>query len=183
MYKAHPSHFQKILGHRVRLSMKSGVVVEGEAYALRDHLFVIRDNKKSSSGTSKASFVLVKIEDVSEKPHVIRKIESVLSAPPADASDPAFFKSVCKFHEKRLKERKLRLGNDVTLEAQNIFDILDRTFQVSWSGKSISVMDDRVRINPPYSVDSCVCKSNVDSEALVQVRKAVSKWHADQKKA
>ena len=183
MYKAQQSHFEKLLGHRVRLSMKSGVVVEGEAYTLRERLFVIRDTKRSSSGSSKSSFILVNIEEVSEKPHVIRKIESVLSAPPADASDPAFIEAVSKFHEKQCKERGLRLGKNVTLEAQNIFDILDRTFQVSWSGKSISVMDDRVRVNPPYSIDACVCKSNADSEALEQVRKAISKLHAEQKKA
>jgi len=181
MYKPHPSHFEKLLGHRVRLSMKSGVVLEGEAFTIRDRLLVLRDMKKASTGSSKSSFVLVNIDDVSEKPHVVRKIESVLSPAPANASDPAFFKAVTAFHEKRLKERKNRLGKNVTLEAQNIFDILDRTFNVSWNGKIISVMDDRVRVSPPYTPEACACKSNDDSEALSQVRKAVTKWHADQK--
>ena len=79
MYKPHPSHFEKLLGHRVRLSMKSGVVLEGEAFTIRDRLLVLRDMKKASTGSSKSSFVLVNIDDVSEKPHVVRKIENVLS--------------------------------------------------------------------------------------------------------
>jgi hypothetical protein len=69
-------------------------------------------------------------------------------------------------HQKEIK------GVGVTPEAQHIFNTIYKTLPCRWHGKSIIVFDE-VRIDPPYTVESCVADSS-SSSALELVRKIVA---------
>ncbi|KAK9369715.1 anticodon-binding domain-containing protein [Lipomyces kononenkoae] len=61
-------------------------------------------------------------------------------------------------------------GVGVTQDAQDLFDALAKTLPVRWLDKCILVLEE-VKIDPPYTPESCSAKS--DSPALARVKKVV----------
>ncbi|KAK9457390.1 anticodon-binding domain-containing protein [Dipodascopsis uninucleata] len=62
-------------------------------------------------------------------------------------------------------------GVGVTKEAQELFNALVKTLPCRWADKSIIVLDE-VRIDPPYTSESCKSK-NPSSPALIRIKRVV----------
>lgn len=67
-----------------------------------------------------------------------------------------------------------KIGKDVSREAQDIFEALDKTMPCHWEGKDIIVVDE-VRIREPYALDSCMALHNTPASqnALDRVKKVL----------
>lgn len=87
---------------------------------------------------------------------------------------PVSIKAAHKREEEAVKKaRELRItqGVGVTREGQMIFDAIYKTLPCRWHEKSIIVFDE-VRVDPPYTVDTCMADSS-NSSALELVKKIV----------
>eukprot|EP01012_Entosiphon_sulcatum_P019725 TRINITY_DN2464_c0_g1_i2.p2 TRINITY_DN2464_c0_g1~~TRINITY_DN2464_c0_g1_i2.p2 ORF type:complete len:185 (-),score=48.05 TRINITY_DN2464_c0_g1_i2:354-908(-) len=73
------------------------------------------------------------------------------------------------------KERALKLGHDVTIEAQDIFDALSKTYPCSWDQQTIVVLGE-TRIDPPYVAESVHAEpgKSVPEPTLERVRKVLA---------
>ena len=75
---------------------------------------------------------------------------------------------------RRLKEQELKKGRNVSPEAQEIFNALDRTMPARWAGQDI-VISDNVVISKPYRTEDCrPLDETVSGSAVHRVRKVVS---------
>ena len=75
---------------------------------------------------------------------------------------------------RRLQQQQLKQGKNVTAEAQEIFNALDRTMPVKWAGQDI-IISDNVLISKPYRTDDCrALDDTVNGSAVQRVRKVVS---------
>ncbi|KAI9193438.1 anticodon-binding domain-containing protein [Polychytrium aggregatum] len=71
------------------------------------------------------------------------------------------------------KERQLKVGVNVTPEAQQIFDAFAKTYPTTWRNDTIVVMDE-VLIVPPYDTSSCKPKDKrTDDNMVARVRKVL----------
>jgi len=61
------------------------------------------------------------------------------------------------------RERGRRLGQDVTIEAQDLFDAMSRTYPCHWDNTSIVVLGE-VRIDPPYTVEKVIPEAGRPAE-------------------
>lgn len=106
-------------------------------------------------------------------------VKEVISAePPGPSFDPRLpqvdVDRCKKREEKALKQAELdasKIGENVTNEAQSIFDSLSKTMPCRWKGKTIIVLDE-VFIEFPYDTHSCTA-SDEHKSALDRVRKVL----------
>ncbi len=190
-----------IIGLPVRLTTILDNDITGKLYAYcptTDTVTLIEDKRSNESESASNStsngqnFRIVKIAflkgiTVLDKKAAAKQIResharqgSSLATPnPFETSSPAIspvsVSSITKTKANALKSLTLAnmtKGKDVSLEAQDIFDAIFKTIQhTRWADKSIIVLDE-VRIDPPYTVESCKAKDS-NSQALDLVKKIV----------
>lgn len=104
----------------------------------------------------------------------------VLSVPSADVMQEALQKQFPAINMRKLAAREqqalqkahenmLRIGVGVSPEAQTIFNALSRTLPCRWDKTTIIVMDE-VRIQAPYTVETC---SGGQQNTLQQVKRVL----------
>eukprot|EP00013_Stygamoeba_regulata_P019171 CAMPEP_0177660290 /NCGR_PEP_ID=MMETSP0447-20121125/17948_1 /TAXON_ID=0 /ORGANISM="Stygamoeba regulata, Strain BSH-02190019" /LENGTH=186 /DNA_ID=CAMNT_0019165319 /DNA_START=178 /DNA_END=738 /DNA_ORIENTATION=- len=69
-------------------------------------------------------------------------------------------------------EESQRIGINVTLEAQQLFNQLCKTLPCKWDQKTIVVMDE-IRVTPPYTADSCAGPKD-SAAVLARVRRVLT---------
>jgi hypothetical protein len=72
-----------------------------------------------------------------------------------------------------LRAEDARIGKNVTREAQDIFDALERTLPTRWDGVNI-IVSDAVMIVPPYRSEDCKAGTGAATQSLGRVKIVVS---------
>jgi hypothetical protein len=143
---------QECVGLNVRIKTHAGEVYEGTIYAFDRELgiFVLFE---PSDLRNRSNFRVFKTDCLTEivttGPHVTRLPEPLN----ADSRLPKI--NAAKIRESAdhtARDRIHKLGTDVTIEAQDIFDALSKTYPCKWDGSSIIILGE-VRIEAPYTTD------------------------------
>mmetsp|Transcript_46281 Transcript_46281/g.119302 ORF Transcript_46281/g.119302 Transcript_46281/m.119302 type:complete len:181 (+) Transcript_46281:153-695(+) len=72
----------------------------------------------------------------------------------------------------RLRNESKEIGQDVSHEAQILFDALAKTYPCAWQGQSILVLGE-VKVNPPYTSECVTALPSASESAIAQVKKVV----------
>lgn len=78
----------------------------------------------------------------------------------------------------RRKEMAARINKNVSREAQDLFDSLDRHSKVQWLGNDILIYSEVVVKAPGYKVEDCKgVRSDVSSKVVERVKKVIESEH------
>jgi len=149
--------------------------VEGEVLAFDQHTkMLIIKSQSSSNRTTLNNVHMVNLALVSD----IQVKKESKDAPPNPPS-LNIVRLNNRAREQIDKKRKLvsALKAGVSPEGQRLYVAINKTIdEVSWNGEDIIVMKN-VRITPPYKPENV--RGNMDSKALIHVRKIVEKHLKD----
>jgi len=151
--------------------------VEGEVLAFDQHtkMLII----KSPSSSSRATLNNVHMINLSLVSDISVKKESKETEKPPTLPPLNIQRLNARAKEQSDKKQKLvtALRDGVSPEGQRLFVAINKTIdEISWNGEDIVVMKN-VRITPPYKPENV--RGNMDSKALIHVRKIVEKHMKD----
>jgi len=149
--------------------------VEGEVLAFDQHtkMLVI----KSESTSKRTTLNNVHVVNLALVSNIRVKKESKVAPPNPPSLNIVRLNN--RAREQIDKKRKLvsALKAGVSPEGQRLYVAINKTIdEVSWNGEDIIVMKN-VRITPPYKPENV--RGNMDSKALIHVRKIVEKHLKD----
>jgi len=102
--------------------------------------------------------------------------EAVLPRPTYDTRLPYIDVQRCRDREERAVQaaavEAAKVGNNVTAEAQQVFNALAKTMPCTWKGRDIVVMTD-VLVAPPYDLRSCK-QISPNPPLLARIQKVLS---------
>ena len=171
------------IGTLMHVVKQNGEAVDGHLYAMDPKTNVVilfhKKDTKSVLPHAKYDFKLLPM-------HAIKSIDASKTTTDV-AADPlaslyADSKSTLpaiNLERLRARERKAvrqfeeeiaRIGDNVTAEAQAIFDALSKTLPCRWMNQNILVMEE-VLIRPPYRTEDC---ESEDTQSLAHVHKVLT---------
>eukprot|EP00743_Colponemidia_sp_Colp-15_P001916 GILK01002086.1.p1 GENE.GILK01002086.1~~GILK01002086.1.p1 ORF type:complete len:207 (-),score=28.51 GILK01002086.1:130-750(-) len=169
---------ENVVGVVVRVKTSLNDEYEGEIYCFDTTTNILVLKEQTAGSTTKFNLRFVRA-------NFIQHVEC-LSIPtePSDLSIPApSVSDAIRREEKALastRAQSARLGVGVSAEAQQIFDAIAKTYSdIEWDGTSILILGE-VRVNPPYTADSCIGENKV---AVERVKKVVDGQRAKLRKA
>ena len=157
------------IGSSVKITSVLGETFSGAVFSFdsESQLLVI---EQPSLGDAKGNIRLIRMGSISS---------CVLIEPPkASKLDPIVLPEINQSEvvarQKRAltkaHEDSMRIGNNVTVYGQAIFDCINKTMPCEWDQQDIVVLNE-VRIAPPYTPDHC--RSIADDQRLMERTKKV----------
>ncbi|TMW66485.1 hypothetical protein Poli38472_004250 [Pythium oligandrum] len=156
-----------VVGAKVRVVTSLEVTVEGVIFTL-DPIANFLILEESSSETPAKSKTHIFQMDALKSIEVIEKAagDANLNLPHISEDDLLRLEQ----KNKGIAERALAsIGENVSAEAQAIFDALNKTMPCHWEGQNIRVMEE-VLIKPPYQPQNCVSSN---TQVLSRIKKVL----------
>jgi len=182
---AEAKHFEEFIGLVVVIETDQREQFEGAVYAVDPDQSILVLHQPSDIA-HRSTFRIVKSEIITSiKLHEDQSSLALPSSLKPDAVLPKL--QTAKIKEKAenaAKERASKLGTDVTIQGQDLFDALSRHYPCTWDAQTI-VVNGEVRIEAPYRADNAVAGENPQSferirQLMEEERDRLTKLHAAQ---
>eukprot|EP00727_Mastigamoeba_balamuthi_P011469 m51a1_g6945 hypothetical protein (196) ;mRNA; f:249746-250881 len=154
---AAPAGPEWAVGHRVELTLAApgSPVVAGDVFAYDDasQLLVIAQACSGAKGAGSFTYTVVRAASVASV-----KVVGLPMAPEPPLLPAPDIGAACEREAQNVaaaEDQATKIGINVPPEAQELFDMLDKTLRCSWGeGGSIVVLGGDVRIDAPYGIEN-----------------------------
>eukprot|EP01059_Diplonema_ambulator_P010796 TRINITY_DN20828_c0_g2_i1.p1 TRINITY_DN20828_c0_g2~~TRINITY_DN20828_c0_g2_i1.p1 ORF type:complete len:186 (+),score=40.27 TRINITY_DN20828_c0_g2_i1:73-630(+) len=167
---------ESLVGKKVSVQTNNGATFEGVIYAFdqKQSCLTLFDIG-SQSNKARQSFKMFNTSYVTKVTPLDSGSESHLSEYFRKGELPKI--NTEKIEERARAAREKRegaMGVDVTIEAQDVFDAIERTLKCTWDGQTIVILD-VVELRPPYRLDDLKARDDSNNTRSTNTLEHVKK--------